>query len=281
MDFPRRIAWRVLLATATVGLAVAGLGGACAAQDDRDAGSQGYQGPYLGWTGKAQPAPRPQDAPPPVQEEAAPPPARVEASPTAQVEASPTAQSPAAQSPAAQSEASSNELFPSYASERDAAPSRYGPERSQPAAESAPPPAQAYRAPAAEAPPTQAPPAAEAAAEPPISPPPAIYRQAANTPLTAPASGDTSVRFYSVHRQYGMTPDPIPEPAEGHTVLIGPPDHAAAADSARDDDQGQDADQADSGRADSGASDADQGGVGEDVKPPAGKPHHASQSGDH
>ena len=57
-----------------------------------------------------------------------------------------------------------------------------------------------------------------------------------------------------------MTPDPIPAPTQGHTVLIGPPDPSPAA---------QD------------ASDQTQNGVGDDAKPvtPAAK-SGAAQSGD-
>ena len=53
------------------------------------------------------------------------------------------------------------------------------------------------------------------------------------------------MRLYSLHRAYGMSPDPIPAPTEGHTVLIGPPDHGAAADQGQDGDADQD--QADGG----------------------------------
>jgi hypothetical protein len=57
-----------------------------------------------------------------------------------------------------------------------------------------------------------------------------------------PAEGSTSVRFYSLHRAYGMSPDPIPAPTEGHTVLIGPPDRGGA-DQSRDQSPGGDGDQ--------------------------------------
>src|ERR1700722_4603383 len=53
MDFLRPITSRHVLAAATAGLLVAAFGGACAAQDERGAMSQGgYQGPYLTWSGK-------------------------------------------------------------------------------------------------------------------------------------------------------------------------------------------------------------------------------------
>jgi len=57
----------------------------------------------------------------------------------------------------------------------------------------------------------------------------------------------TSVRFYSLHRAYGLSPDPIPAPTEGHTVLIGPPDQGAA-DKAQDQGAGADQDGGDGGK---------------------------------
>lgn len=108
-----------------------------------------------------------------------------------------------------------------------------------------------------------APASAVAPIQPAPSPPPSAASYAP-PPSAAPAperaDGGSSVRFYSLHREYGMTPDPIPEPTEGHTVLIGPPDQGAGA---------QKPDQADQ----------DQGGVGGEDKPPAAKPD-AAPSGD-
>ena len=56
-------------------------------------------------------------------------------------------------------------------------------------------------------------------------------RRSPAAPLRRPRRprGPASVRFYSLHREYGMTPDPIPQPTEDHTVLIGPPDQRSAA----------------------------------------------------
>ena len=39
----------------------------------------------------------------------------------------------------------------------------------------------------------------------------------------------TEARLYSLHREYGLQPDTIPEPPAGpRYVLMGPPDHATA-----------------------------------------------------
>lgn len=69
--------------------------------------------------------------------------------------------------------------------------------------------------------------------------------QAASPPAPAPrqvarAAEGEQVRYYSVHRGYGLTPDAIPEPpADRGYVLIGPPDGARAQDpSAAPDDDG-------------------------------------------
>jgi len=85
-------------------------------------------------------------------------------------------------------------------------------------------------------------PAARAAPNPP-SPPPApraplptsLYSAApAHGPVLAggpPAHSGTEARLYSLHREYGLQPDAIPEAPAGpqRYVLIGPPDHAAPA----------------------------------------------------
>lgn len=64
------------------------------------------------------------------------------------------------------------------------------------------------------------------------APVPAAPRQVAQ----AAAHGD-QVRYYSVHRGYGLTPDAIPEPpADKGYVLIGPPDGARAPDRPADQD---------------------------------------------
>ncbi len=45
------------------------------------------------------------------------------------------------------------------------------------------------------------------------------------------------MRFYSLHRAYGMSPDPVEALAQRPMVLIGPPDHGAAARTRIDGDQ--------------------------------------------
>ncbi|HEX3407657.1 MAG TPA: hypothetical protein VHS81_10505 [Caulobacteraceae bacterium] len=282
MDFLRRMTgrprsgWRVL-AAATALSAAAGFGAVCHAQDDRGAVSQsGYQGPYLSWAGK-QPAeapppseltearyapapdyapgryvpqsPRGDDAPPPND---APPPSRympASYAPAPQSAPAPTAPSRAAVfAPPAPAPAPPTEAAPAPA----AAPSP----PDEGASELFPPPepaaAQAAPAPAASA----APPSAAHNAQPAAAQPAA---QAA--PSTA--QGPSSVRFYSLHRAYGMSPDPIPAPTEGHTVLIGPPDHGAA-DQAQDQSQGGDADQDGDGRKSAAHGDAAGYGPSED-----------------
>jgi hypothetical protein len=202
MDLLRRITVRRAFAVATAGLAAAGCGVACYAQDDQGAVSQGaYQGPYLAWSGK-QPA--------------------------------------AAAPPADLAEAS-------YAPAPNYAPSSYVPQapRNSPAP-AAPRPAAAPWPPAGgasdlfpPAPPAAAQAAPAAAAQPPSAP---SHVATAAAPVSAAAAeGTTSVRFYSLHRAYGMSPDPIPAPTAGHTVLIGPPDRGAAAQD-QNQDQSQDGD---------------------------------------
>ncbi len=44
-----------------------------------------------------------------------------------------------------------------------------------------------------------------------------------------PPHAGTEARLYSLHREYGLQPDAIPEPAAGQRyVLVGPPDRPAA-----------------------------------------------------
>jgi hypothetical protein len=58
--------------------------------------------------------------------------------------------------------------------------------------------------------------------------------QAAQAAQALPAAGrpGTPPRFYSLHREYGMTPDAIPaQPSQPRYVLVGPPDeHAGKSD---------------------------------------------------
>jgi hypothetical protein len=120
------------------------------------------------------------------------------------------------------------------------APSRVAPPAAPPRSEMSYAPSPRYMAPAsppsvAEPPPESAPPPPRMVRANPEPPPPAMAApapQPAPAPVAAPApavaeSGHTGPRFYSLHRAYGITPDPIPIPTERSTVLVGPPDRGA------------------------------------------------------
>jgi 2-oxoglutarate dehydrogenase E2 component (dihydrolipoamide succinyltransferase) len=95
-------------------------------------------------------------------------------------------------------------------------------------------------APAAVTPPRRhAPPAAIAAAPAVQAPPQAAPQLAQNE--TAPAANPlarTGVHFYSLHREYGLTPDKIVTPKDRPLVLIGPPDNPPAQSHDDSDDNG-------------------------------------------
>ena len=201
MASPPRAVLRPVFATATAAFFVAGFAGVCAAQGTGDAAAPqgGYRGPFLSWTGKTPPAaaaPAPEQTP---------------------------------------SEAAPVDVGVTYVVRRRAAPaveaapvSYMAPPR-PPAVESAPPPA-AESAPA----PYVAPPApAHETQRAPLAPAAPAHAAAAAAPVqtadaAAPAgSPKTHVHFYSLHRAYGMTPDPIAMPVKRPMVLVGPPDAAA------------------------------------------------------
>jgi hypothetical protein len=221
MDFLRPITSRHVLAAATAGLLVAAFGGACAAQDERGAMSQGgYQGPYLNWSGKQAmaPAPAPVSA---AQEDAAD-------LTEARYAPAPNYTPSGAGAPASRYASQASDASSSDASESRYAAASYAPPPQQ---EAPPPPAAQRSAPADDFP---LPP--EAAPEPSAAPAPqpaAAYAQPSAAPAqpaqAQPAEGTTGVHFYSLHRAYGMSPDPIPAPTEGHTVLIAPADNGTAA----------------------------------------------------
>jgi len=73
------------------------------------------------------------------------------------------------------------------------------------------------------APPTVLPPSSvQAMTAAPAAPP--VAAQAASAPPTAQPSATTQgARFYSLHRDYGLTPDPDPAPTGNSLVLVGPP----------------------------------------------------------
>lgn len=231
MDFLWPITSRHVLAAATAGLLVAAFGGACAAQDERGAMSQGgYQGPYLSWSGKQAMAPAAPVAA--AQEDAAD-------LTEARYAPAPNYTPSGAAAPASRYGSQASDAPPSDASESRYAAASYAPPPQQ---EAAPPPAAKRSAPADDfAPPPEAAPEPSAA---PAPQPAAAYAQPSAAPAqpaqAQPAEGTTGVRFYSLHRAYGMSPDPIPAPTEGHTVLIAPPDNGTAA---QGDGQGGDQDQ--------------------------------------
>ncbi|WP_374571614.1 hypothetical protein [Phenylobacterium sp.] len=103
-----------------------------------------------------------------------------------------------------------------------------------------PAPAPAAPVQAARPEPASAAPVAAAQVQP-AQPAAAPVRVAAASPM-AGAGGGVPVRFYSVAREYGLTPDPLPPTPKGdHYVLIGPSDEATAPDS--DSNSAKDADQ--------------------------------------
>lgn len=91
---------------------------------------------------------------------------------------------------------------------------------------------------------TPAPRTAAAAPQPaPVAAPPAPVRVAAAptaAPMAAPGGG-APTRLYSLHREYGMAPDPTPQvPAGERYVLVGPPDAPQPAPDGAKADDGQD-----------------------------------------
>ena len=230
MDFLRPLNSRHVLAAVTVGLVAAAFGGACAAQDERGAMSQGgYQGPYLSWSGKRAPTP---DAAPvsPAQDDAA------------DLTEARYAPAPDYMPSGAGTQAARYVQQSGDASAGDASESRYAAASyaaAQPQA--APPPLAEPRFAAAAPVPAVAPQIAPA-------PQPAVaYVQPAGAPSqpaqaqppqAQPAQGTTGVRFYSLHRAYGLSPDPDPAPTEGHTVLIAPDPGASAHDDGQVDQDG-------------------------------------------
>jgi len=228
---------RFNLAMLVVALPVLGLAGASAAQGDRygpqnatptstdvrsadaavpadsAATPTAYQGPFLSWSGKSASTPNAAPTPPP----AAPPvtaqrnvtyvPAPAPMSPRHRQDVMLVAP-PAEQAPPPQ-------------------PISAAPPPPAPAVVQAPPPAVAIAAPQpAVAPPQPAAPAPAVAA---ASPPNAPAQTLAQSDSAAPASpsAPVGVRYYSVLRDYGVTPDPVTVPADRPMVLIGPAADAA------------------------------------------------------
>jgi hypothetical protein len=138
-----------------------------------------------------------------------------------------------------------------------AAPTPSPPQAAPPAPEPLPPPALPPPAPAPPAPTAysgdgRAAPLAPAAMAAPPAPPAsaAPVQMAQATPPAAPASAPVSARYYSLHRAYGISPDPDPAPVDRPMVLIGPPDNPPAQPPASD---GASSDGGDSGAGDAAA----------------------------
>jgi len=245
---------RVLSGSAALAVAAAAFGGAWAAQPQGDRLSQpaAYRGPFLTWAGKTG-GPDAAPAAQPMAETLGPAYAaqRTYAPPqTAAAEfASWPAPAPAAapqSRPAAPSRYATQAQYAAPA--QPAAPAQYAaPQRYATATPTyAPPPAPAEVAPAAPAPTAAAPyvaapepaarrrPPAQAAAP---TPPAAAAAPAAQAlaqndaaagPAVSPTLQPTGVHYYSLHREYGLTPDAIVTPKDRPMVLIGPPDDPPA-----------------------------------------------------
>jgi hypothetical protein len=215
---------RVLCGSAAFAVAAAGFGGACAAQPAGDGLTQpaAYHGPFLTWAGKTggpvatPPAPAPQSSaqefaswPAPAQ----PATARLRASPPRQYAAAAPTYAPA--------------YAPAPPQPRPrvayAAPPAPQPKPAAVAAYAAPPVQPIHRRPTAQLA-VSTPPAAPAQAQPPAQ------QLAQNDTTAAPAASPavlqpTGAHFYSLHREYGLTPDAVVTPKDRPMVLIGPPDN--------------------------------------------------------
>ncbi len=210
---------RVLCGSAILTVAAVGLGGACAAQPGGDALTQpaGYHGPYLTWAGKTA-SPAQTEAPAPVTAAASQ--SEFAAWPA------PAAGAPRLRPMAATAYVAPPRFYTPKPSTYVAPPHAYAPvARPKPAAVAAyaAPPAPLVRArrPAQMA--VSAPPAAAAQAQPPAR----VLAQNDTAAAPAPANplGQTGVHYYSLHREYGLTPDQVQTPKDRPMVLIGPPDN--------------------------------------------------------
>jgi hypothetical protein len=218
---------RVLCGSAAIATAIAGLDGMAAAQPLGDGSTQpaAYHGPYLTWAGKTG---GPEAAP-----VYSPPPAQSPAAEFASWPAPPPAAAPRPHPAPAQYVAPAQSAAPTY----------FGPVPHPPRA------VKAYVAPAPKPRPTAvaayvAPPAPTVHKRPPaqlaVKTPPAAPVQAPppqqlaqndtpEAPAAAPAaSAPTTAHYYSLHREYGLTPDAVVTPTERPMVLIGPPDGSSA-----------------------------------------------------
>jgi hypothetical protein len=201
---------RVFCGVAALAAAVAGFGGACSAQPTGDASTQSaaYRGPYLTWASKADSA-------------------AAAAQPDAAPSRSAASDSEFAAWPAPAPGAP--RLHPAPAPVAPAAyiapPHVYAPpKRQRPAAVAAyvaPPAPPIHKSRPAQIA-ASAPPAAAAQPEPPAQA--LAQNDTPAAPATASASPATGVHYYSLHREYGLTPDQVATPTDRPMVLIGPPD---------------------------------------------------------
>jgi hypothetical protein len=91
------------------------------------------------------------------------------------------------------------------------------------AAYAPPPPRQPPASPQIAPPPVAPPPSAAATPTAPTAPPGQAQAASAPPPAQADASTQLGVRYYSLHRDFGLTPDPDPAPTDHPLVLVGPP----------------------------------------------------------
>jgi hypothetical protein len=210
-------------------VAAAGFGGVCAAQPAGDGLTQpaAYHGPYLTWAGKTDAVT--------TTEQADPAPSRSTASESefaawpAPAPGAPRLHAAAAVATPAAYVAPPHVYVPPKRQRPTAvaayvAPPEPAPHRVRPTqlAASAPPelsarqpqPAQLAAATALSAPTAPAQPPAQAMAQ----------NDTPAAPAQAAASPTTGVHYYSLHREYGLTPDQVVTPKDRPMVLIGPPD---------------------------------------------------------
>ena len=206
-------------------LAAAGFGGACAAQPAGDGLTQpaAYHGPFLTWAGKtggpvarrraapSRAASRPQRSSPPGPRPRAPAAPSVRPAPTAAIRRRDAAMR-RADAPAAQPPSAAAYVAPPAPQPRPAAVAAYVAPPRGPSAS-----ARRRSSPRRRRPPRRPGAAAGAAAGP---------KRHAAPPAASPAVlQPTGAHFYSLHREYGLTPDAVVTPKDRPMVLIGPPDN--------------------------------------------------------
>jgi len=72
-------------------------------------------------------------------------------------------------------------------------------------------------------PPVEPPLSAQAMMAPPAAPPAPAQATSTAAPAAQASATTQGARFYSLHRDYGLTPDPDPAPTGNPLVLVGPP----------------------------------------------------------